>query len=88
MQYFEAVILNLDYNTSEEDIYNIFQECGKILNIKLIRRKCFVKFAQPEGLTTALEMNGKTIKFDKQKWGRKIKSKMKKEDTITCLKIK
>jgi len=60
---------NLPFSFNEPAIKNIFQECGEIISLKLIKEQHtgrfkgfgFMKFANEESVKKAMELNGKEI---------------------------
>lgn len=62
---FEVAVQGLSFNAFDSDIRELFNECGNILNVKLISRPdgkpkgfAFVKFSKKSSFTKALELNG------------------------------
>lgn len=56
---------SLSWDATEDDIFNLFAEHGKVTNVKLIkdyegrsRGRAFVKFASPEDAAAGLAVNG------------------------------
>ena len=55
----------LSFNAYDQDIRDLFSECGEILNVKLLTRPdgkskgmAFVKFGKKSAFNSALELNG------------------------------
>lgn len=62
---FEVAVQGLSFNAFDSDIRELFNDCGNILNVKLISRPdgkpkgfAFVKFSKKSSFNKALEYNG------------------------------
>src|SRR5690606_36646762 len=70
---------NLPFGAEEEDLYEIFEKCDKILNIRIVRdefyKACkgfaYIKFDSEEGYGNALKLNQKFMYKDKKIHGSK-----------------
>ena len=62
---FEVICMGLSFNAYDNDVREIFDECGNILNLKLLMRPdgkskgtAFIKFSSKNSFNKALELNG------------------------------
>ncbi len=49
---------NVSFEATEDALYDLFGQCGDLMNVKLLRGKAFVKFTTGEALGKALALNG------------------------------
>jgi RNA recognition motif-containing protein len=62
---FEVCVMGLSFNAYDNDIRELFQQCGDILHVNLLSRPdgkskgmAFVKFSRKSAINKALELNG------------------------------
>lgn len=54
----EAFVGNLSFDAVEDSLWALFEPCGDLNHVKLLRGKAFVKFYTEKGLVNCLALNG------------------------------